>query len=150
MEIELAVEDNQGPETTTITLPEGHLAGKAKPEREREEKLTAYYSQCTTGLKERRNSSTETLFQDQETPKLNFSAMKLFTRFCNILMRLIFPGTLSLATTKQNKCGRFDPPKTSCSSYYSRYCEAIADCIVFFNKSAQDEILDGLKSDVLV
>ncbi|KAE8713489.1 WEB family protein [Hibiscus syriacus] len=96
--------------------------------------------------------STETL--NQGTPKLNFTAMKLFTRFRKILMRLIFSGTSSMATTaRQKNCDRFDPPKTSCSSYYSshsHYSEAIADCIEFFNKSAHDGILDGRKSDVLV
>ncbi|GMJ14886.1 hypothetical protein like AT1G75717 [Hibiscus trionum] len=79
--------------------------------------------------------------------------MKLFTRFRNILMRLIFPGTSSVATAKQRNCDRFEPPKTSCSSYYSsqsHYSEAIADCIEFFNKSAQGGILDARKSDVLV
>ncbi|KAL4282849.1 hypothetical protein GQ457_16G013170 [Hibiscus cannabinus] len=87
----------------------------------------------------------------EPAPKLNLSAMKLFTRFRKILMRLIFSGTST--TTKQKKCDRFEPPKTSCSSYYSshsHYTEAIADCIEFFNKSAQDGILDGRKSDVLV
>ncbi|KAK8596653.1 hypothetical protein V6N13_001261 [Hibiscus sabdariffa] len=99
----------------------------------------------------RGSSSTET---QEPPPKLNFSAMKLFTRFRKILMRLIFSGTSSMpTTTKQKNCDRFDPPKTSCSSYYSshsHYSEAIADCIEFFNKSAQDGILDGRKSDVLV
>ncbi|KAK6245530.1 hypothetical protein SCA6_008620 [Theobroma cacao] len=93
------------------------------------------------------------------SPKLNFSAMKLFNRFRKILMRLIFSlpsggssGTSSMAP-KQTNCDRFDPPKTSCSSYYSshsHYTEAIADCIEFFNKSSQEGIMDGRKSDVLV
>ncbi|GMI96850.1 hypothetical protein HRI_003354300 [Hibiscus trionum] len=101
------------------------------------------------------SSSSETLYyQDQDAPKLNFSAMKLFTRFRKILLRLVFSGTSRMATTaKQKNCDRFDPPKTSCSSYYSsqsHYSEAIADCIEFFNKSAQDGVLDGRKSDVLV
>ncbi|XWS20964.1 hypothetical protein CRYUN_Cryun30bG0014500 [Craigia yunnanensis] len=107
----------------------------------------------------------ETLHQD-ETPqarslslKLNFYSMKLLNRFRKILMRLLFSipsggssGTSSMATNPKN-CDRFDPPKTSCSSYYSsqsHYTEAIADCIEFFNKSSQEGILDGRKSDVLV
>ena len=110
-------------------------------------------------------SSSETLLQDHTpqasslSPKLNFSAMKLFNRFRKILMRLLFSlpsggssGTSSMAT-KQKNCDRFDPPKTSCSSYYSshsHYTEAIADCIEFFNKSSQEGILDGRKSDVWV
>ncbi|KAJ9186459.1 hypothetical protein P3X46_002029 [Hevea brasiliensis] len=89
--------------------------------------------------------------------KLNFSAMKLFNRFRKILMRLLFSfpshhGT-SGTSSKQKNCERFDPPKTSCSSYYSsqtHYSEAIADCIEFLNKSSQEGILDGRKSDVLV
>ncbi|XVF63698.1 hypothetical protein PTKIN_Ptkin09bG0107600 [Pterospermum kingtungense] len=108
---------------------------------------------------------SETLNQDQTLQprslplKLNVSAMKLFNRFRKILMRFLFSipsggssGTSSMAT-KQKNCDRFDPPKTSCSSYYSsqsHYTEAIADCIEFFNKSSQEVILDGRKSDVLV
>ncbi|XWS25901.1 hypothetical protein CRYUN_Cryun27aG0107200 [Craigia yunnanensis] len=85
--------------------------------------------------------------------------MKLFNRFRKILTRLLFSipsggssGTSSMAT-KQKNSDRFDPPKTSCSSYYSsqsHYTEAIADCIEFFNKSSQEGFLDGRKSDVLV
>ncbi|KAG2692771.1 hypothetical protein I3760_08G067600 [Carya illinoinensis] len=99
------------------------------------------------------------------SPKLiNFSAMKLFNRFRKILMRLLFslpsPGSSSSSAptsgssaSRQKSCNRFEPPKTSCSSYYSshsHYNEAIADCIEFFNKSSQDGILDGRKSDVMV
>ncbi|KAJ8772703.1 hypothetical protein K2173_027880 [Erythroxylum novogranatense] len=87
--------------------------------------------------------------------KLNFSGMKLFNRFRKILMRLLFsfPSHNSSGTSKQRNCERFDPPKTSCSSYYSshtHYNEAIADCIEFFNKSSQDGVLDGRKSDVML
>ncbi|XVE69743.1 hypothetical protein DITRI_Ditri10aG0015700 [Diplodiscus trichospermus] len=108
----------------------------------------------------------ETLQDDETTQprsvKFNLSAMKLFNRFRKILMRLLFSippagssGTSSMAATnKQKNCvDRFDPPKTSCSSYYSsqsHYSEAIADCIEFFNKSSQEGILDGRKSDVFV
>lgn len=105
------------------------------------------------------NQDDETLDQARSTVplKLNVSAMKLFNRFRKILMRFLFSipsdhhGSSS-SGTKQNNCDRFDPPKTSCSSYYSsqsHYTEAIADCIEFFNKSAQEGILDGRKSDVL-
>jgi hypothetical protein len=92
--------------------------------------------------------------QAPQASKFNFSAMKLFNRFRKILMRLVFssPTTSSMAS-KQRSCERFDPPKTSCSSYYSsnsHYSEAIADCIEFFNKSSQEGILDGRKSDVWV
>ncbi|OMO87408.1 hypothetical protein CCACVL1_09050 [Corchorus capsularis] len=101
------------------------------------------------------------------SPKFNnLSSMKLFNRFRKILMRLIFSipsrsrssgssSSSSMAGSKQknNYCDKFDPPKTSCSSYYSsqsHYSEAIADCIEFFNKSSQEGILDGRKSDVFV
>ncbi|KAJ6399594.1 hypothetical protein OIU77_020199 [Salix suchowensis] len=92
--------------------------------------------------------------QPPRASKFNFSAMKLFNRFRKILMRLVFssPSTSGMAS-KQRGCERFDPPKTSCSSYYSsnsHYSEAIADCIEFFNKSSQEGILDGRKSDVWV
>lgn len=95
----------------------------------------------------------------------NFSAMKLFDRFRRILMRFIFslpsssssrgshshPQTNngSSSSSSQRSCDRPDPPKTSCSTYYSsntHYNEAIADCIDFFNKSSQE----GRKSDVMV
>ncbi|KAJ4702109.1 F10A5.9 [Melia azedarach] len=90
--------------------------------------------------------------------KLNFSAMKLFNRFRKILMRLMFSfpsrGSANTSSASRHKtCDRYDPPKTSCSSYYSshsHYSEAIADCIEFFNKSSQEGILDGRNSDVLV
>ena len=90
---------------------------------------------------------------------INFSAMKLFDRFRKILMRLLFSlpsrGSSSSASGRQKNCDGFEPPKTSCSSYYSshsHYNEAIADCIEFFNKSSQDGgvDLDGRKSDVIV
>ncbi|GMN35773.1 hypothetical protein TIFTF001_005507 [Ficus carica] len=90
----------------------------------------------------------------------NFSTMKLFNRFRKLLMRLIFSlpsrGSSSAAqgmTPRHRNCDRFEPPKTSCSSFYSshsHYNEAIADCIEFFNKSSQEGILEGRKSDVLV
>ncbi|KAE8701899.1 hypothetical protein F3Y22_tig00110505pilonHSYRG00543 [Hibiscus syriacus] len=87
--------------------------------------------------------------------------MKLFHRFRKFLMRLLFSslpsggssGKSSTASSKQNNSDRFDPPKVSCSSYYSshsHYTEAIADCIEFFNKSSQEGILEGRKSDVWV
>ncbi|XP_050207273.2 uncharacterized protein LOC126656707 [Mercurialis annua] len=84
--------------------------------------------------------------------KLNLSAMKLFHRFRKILMRLLFslPNNNS---SKQKNCDKFDPPKTSCSSYYSsqsHYSEAIADCIEFLNKSSQEGVFDGTKAHVLV
>ncbi|XP_015969841.1 uncharacterized protein LOC107493255 [Arachis duranensis] len=89
--------------------------------------------------------------------KFNFSAMKLFHRFRKILMRFVFSSVpsgrgQSTAETRHHRSSeRFEPPKTSCSSYYSSYShynEAIADCIEFFNKSAQDGNMDGRKSDV--
>ncbi|KAK7291239.1 hypothetical protein RIF29_06218 [Crotalaria pallida] len=94
--------------------------------------------------------------------KFNFSAMKLFHRFRKVLMRLMFsvpsPANRSSSTDNSRQRNshnhdRFEPPKTSCSSYYSSYShynEAIADCIEFFNKSsAQDGFSDGRKSDVV-
>jgi hypothetical protein len=99
----------------------------------------------------------EALDHNQVPPacKLSFwSAMKFFNRFRKILTRLVFSGsTTSNMASKQRSCERFDPPRTSCSSYYSshtHYSEAIADCIEFFNKSSQEGILDGRKSDVWV
>ncbi|XP_050365761.1 uncharacterized protein LOC126784336 [Argentina anserina] len=80
--------------------------------------------------------------------------MKIFNRFRKIIMKLLFSIPSSSATThhgmssgtprKRNStsCDRFEPPKTSCSSYYSshsHYNEAISDCIEFFNKSSQDD-----------
>ncbi|KAK7310962.1 hypothetical protein RJT34_08780 [Clitoria ternatea] len=89
----------------------------------------------------------------QSRQKLNLSAMKLFNRFRKIFMRIVFPlPSRRSSESKRKVCERFEPPKTSCSSYYSSYShynEAIADCIEFFNKSAQDGILDGRKSDVV-
>ncbi|KAK3231786.1 hypothetical protein Dsin_003667 [Dipteronia sinensis] len=95
--------------------------------------------------------------QASTSTKPNFSAMKIFNRFRNILMRLIFSfpsrGCSSNRTnSKQKNCvdRSYDPPKTSCSSYYSsqsHYSEAIADCIEFFNKSSQEGISDGRNSD---
>lgn len=96
------------------------------------------------------------------SPKLNFSAMKLFNRFRKILMRLLFSlpsrgssaSSTGMANSGPKNCDKFEPPKTSCSSYYSshsHYNEAIADCIEFFNKSSSQEgILDGCNSDVMV
>lgn len=101
---------------------------------------------------------------------INFSAMKLFDRFRKIVMRFVFPiptssrrsnragGAMSASGLgsgqRRRSCDRPDPPKTSCSSYYSstsHYNEAIADCIEFFNKSSQDQgIFSGRKSDVIV
>ncbi|KAK4723053.1 hypothetical protein R3W88_013286 [Solanum pinnatisectum] len=95
---------------------------------------------------------------------INFSAMKLFDRFRKIVMRFVFPVPTS-GRRRSSRAGatmstsgpgsdRPDPPKTSCSSYYSstsHYNEAIADCIEFFNKSSQDQgIFSGRKSDVIV
>ncbi|OMO75409.1 hypothetical protein COLO4_26156 [Corchorus olitorius] len=100
------------------------------------------------------------------SPKFtNLSSMKLFNRFRKILMRFIFSipsprrssgsssSSMAAGSKQKNYCDKFDPPKTSCSSYYSsqsHYSEAIADCIEFFNKSSQEGILDGRKSDVFV
>lgn len=100
--------------------------------------------------------SSTTSRQEAASPKLNLSAMKIFNRFRKIIMRLLFsipsspsPSSPSSSATQQgmtakkrNSCDRFEPPKTSCSSYYSshsHYNEAIADCIEFFNKSSQDD-----------
>lgn len=121
-------------------------------------------------------TSTQEYYQPEQRPnknsipslKFNFSAMKLFHRFRKVLMRLVFSSVpssssssrrsssttdhSSSSTSRQRNSDRFEPPKTSCSSYYSSYShynEAIADCIEFFNKSAQDGILDARKSDVV-
>lgn len=98
--------------------------------------------------------SSTTSQQEAASPKLNLSAMKIFNRFRKIIMRLLFsiPSSSSSSSSsatqqgmtprKRNSCDRFEPPKTSCSSYYSshsHYNEAIADCIEFFNKSSQDD-----------
>ncbi|KAL2468356.1 Uncharacterized protein Fot_51881 [Forsythia ovata] len=89
-----------------------------------------------------------------------FSAMKIFDRFSKILMRVIFSLRSSRASggvpvaAMRRSCDRPDPPKTSCSSYYSsssHYNEAIADCIEFFNKSSQDGVLlSERKSEVML
>ncbi|XP_022857995.1 uncharacterized protein LOC111378935 [Olea europaea var. sylvestris] len=86
--------------------------------------------------------------------------MKIFDRLRKILMRVIFSlrssrgsGGVPVAVMRRS-CDRPDPPKTSCSSYYSsssHYNEAIADCIEFFNKSSQDGVLfSERKSDVMI
>ncbi|CAJ2675754.1 uncharacterized protein LOC123902041 [Trifolium pratense] len=84
--------------------------------------------------------------------KLNFSTMKLINRFRKVLMRFVFPSNSSHhrssadSSRHRNSSERFEPPKTSCSSYYSSYShynEAISDCIEFFNKEG---VLDGRKS----
>ncbi|XAR61664.1 hypothetical protein NMG60_11016146 [Bertholletia excelsa] len=86
------------------------------------------------------------------SPKyFNFSAMKLFDRFRRIVIRFVF-GSPATAGPRR-PCERFEPPKTSCSSYYSsssHYNEAIDDCIEFFNKSAREGVLCGRRSDVMV
>lgn len=119
-----------------------------------------------------RGSSAEISSENfQSSNKLiNFSAMKLFDRFRKIVLRFVFPiptsgrrrpnraqGTMASGPgsgQRRRSCDRPDPPKTSCSSYYSsssHYNEAIADCIEFFNKSSQDQgIFSGRKSDVIV
>nr|DAD22374.1 TPA_asm: hypothetical protein HUJ06_023837 [Nelumbo nucifera] len=92
-------------------------------------------------------------------PKLNLSAMKLFGRFRKIVTRFIFalPSRSPSASRvpRQRTGDRFDdPPKTSFSSYNyspnSHYHEAISDCIEFFNRSSQEGITGGRKSDALV
>ncbi|CAI0382724.1 unnamed protein product [Linum tenue] len=69
--------------------------------------------------------------------------MKIFNRFRKLLVRLLFSvgekkgGDNYPAAAAAGE--RADPPKTSCSSYYStqlHYSEAIADCIEFLNKAA--------------
>ncbi|PIN15351.1 hypothetical protein CDL12_12012 [Handroanthus impetiginosus] len=96
--------------------------------------------------------------------------MKLLDRFRKIIMRFIFPrglptrgrstapeGGYAGAAPRRRSCDRaVETPKTSCSSYNyyssnSHYNEAIADCIEFFNKSAQDDVFStGRKSDVIM
>lgn len=85
----------------------------------------------------------------------NFSVMKIFNRFRKIITRLVFSLPSSRCSSQGGGMSsehKPDPPKTSCSSYYSshsHYNEAIADCIEFFNKSSQEGwSLDGRKSDV--
>lgn len=102
-----------------------------------------------------RGSEASEAVSSSSRSKFNLSAMKLFHRFRKILMRLIFsvPSPADAAASSRHRnSDRFDPPKTSCSSYYSSYShynEAIADCIEFFNKSAQDGFLDASQSDVV-
>ncbi|GKU90090.1 hypothetical protein SLEP1_g4131 [Rubroshorea leprosula] len=112
----------------------------------------------------RESQEAEKTLEDQTHRVLNFSAMKLFNRFRKILMRLVFSvpsrgssssssATSNMVSGRQKNSDRFDPPKTSCSSYYSsnsHYTEAIADCIEFFNKSSQEGVMEGRKSDVWV
>lgn len=90
--------------------------------------------------------------------KFNFSAMKLFSRFRKVIMRLMFSvPSSSSSSANNNYCSssssrhrnsssdRFEPPKTSCSSYYSSYShynEAISDCIEFLNKSSSSSAQD--------
>ncbi|KAI3464847.1 hypothetical protein Pfo_021510 [Paulownia fortunei] len=93
--------------------------------------------------------------------------MKLLDRFRKIIMRFIFPRGLPArggspasegghaAVPRRRSCDRaVETPKTSCSSYYysskSHYNEAIADCIEFFNKSSEDGVFSGRKSDVII
>lgn len=94
----------------------------------------------------------------QSSCRFNFAAMKLFDRFRKIIIRLIFPLPLrgspsgSGHVQRRRSCDQLDPPKTSCSSYYSsnaHYSEAIADCIEFFKQSSQDEFSGGRRSDVV-
>ncbi|KGN60030.1 hypothetical protein Csa_001336 [Cucumis sativus] len=82
---------------------------------------------------------------------LNFSSMKLFQRIRKMLVRFVFsiPSRVSSSSRRRTSYDKsFDPPKTSCSSYYSshsHYDEAIADCIEFFNKSSQDRGFEDQK-----
>ncbi|KAK4276511.1 hypothetical protein QN277_014652 [Acacia crassicarpa] len=72
--------------------------------------------------------------------------MKLFTS------RLVFSSGKASSSSKHKHPDHLDPPKTSCSSYYSSYShynEAISDCIEFFNKSAQDGFLQPRHSHVV-
>ncbi|KAG7024157.1 hypothetical protein SDJN02_12970, partial [Cucurbita argyrosperma subsp. argyrosperma] len=68
--------------------------------------------------------------------------MKLFHRIRKILVRFVFSLPSRVSSRQRTTYDKlYDPPKTSCSSYYSshsHYDEAIADCIEFFNKSSQD------------
>ncbi|KAE8682136.1 WEB family protein [Hibiscus syriacus] len=135
-----------------MTAP-GHLErGKAKT-LERETTNLQCWLRVKTYDKDQKNPTSLT----SQRP-----AMKLFNRFRKFLMRLLFSSLpsggsscskSSSASPKQNNSDRFDPPKLSCSSYYSshsHYTEAIADCIEFFNKSSLDGILEAPKSDVWV
>ncbi|XP_050129487.1 uncharacterized protein LOC126606061 [Malus sylvestris] len=110
---------------------------------------------------------SQNLDPHHQPPKLNLSAMKIFNRFRKIIMKLIFTvpsrsargtspsGATSTSRQRNSSCDRFEPPKTSCSSYYSshlHYNEAIADCIEFFNKSSsgQEGSLDDGEFNVMV
>ncbi|KAG5065134.1 hypothetical protein JHK86_008865 [Glycine max] len=88
-------------------------------------------------IKIRGGTEEEAYFEQipQPRPKLNLSAMKLFQRFRKIFMRLMF----SVPNSRRSKD----------SKHKVNDREAIADCIEFFNKSAQDGVLDGRKSDVV-
>ncbi|XP_010540179.1 PREDICTED: uncharacterized protein LOC104814032 [Tarenaya hassleriana] len=82
--------------------------------------------------------------------------MKLFHRLRKILMRLMhtLPSSSGRRSCRKKHGGsgvgggggeRLEPPKMSCSSYYSshsHYSEAIADCIEFFNKSSAHQSRD--------
>ncbi|KAK4768432.1 hypothetical protein SAY87_003573 [Trapa incisa] len=88
----------------------------------------------------------------------NITGMKIFSRFRKIIMRFVFSLPSRESPQKRSSPSsssehKPDPPKTSCSSYYSshsHYNEAIADCIEFFNKSSQEGwfLQDGRNSDV--
>ncbi|AES59730.1 hypothetical protein MTR_1g025150 [Medicago truncatula] len=77
--------------------------------------------------------------------------MKIFHRLRKVLMRFVFSSSHHRSSSRDSSSRhrnseRFEPPKTSCSSYYSSYShynEAISDCIEFFNKEG---VLDGRKS----
>lgn len=82
-------------------------------------------------------------------PKANLSPMRLFDRFRKMIMRLVLSLPSRRPSGPNQRTGeRFDPPKTSCSSYHyspnSHYTEAIADCIEFFNKSSQETLSEAL------
>ncbi|VVA91939.1 unnamed protein product [Arabis nemorensis] len=74
--------------------------------------------------------------------------MKLFNKFRQILMKLVFTLPSSMRHHKKRKPDsgyggeRLETPKISCSnSYYSshtHYTEAISDCIDFFNRTSID------------
>ncbi|KAG9443012.1 hypothetical protein H6P81_018866 [Aristolochia fimbriata] len=86
--------------------------------------------------------------------KVNLSPMRLFDRFRKIVLRFVFlvprRGGRHPSVTR-NRGGAADypePPKTSCSSYHyspnSHYAEAIADCIEFLHKSAQETTAEAM------
>ncbi|CAK9317312.1 unnamed protein product [Citrullus colocynthis] len=105
-----------------------------------------------------RPKTTEALITASSSNSLNFSSMKLFHRIRKILVRFVFslPSRVSSSSSSRRRTSydkSFDPPKTSCSSYYSshsHYDEAIADCIEFFNKSSQDGVFEAQKPITLV